>query len=135
MRSSHLALIAACSFASFAHADVIDNTWLGGAGSWNDPSKWSAGVVPNNSGSTTFCAVVPSGSITTALNAATITLDSLVLDTGGSVSSVARRSASSQVDGTLTIVNNYTTAGPLSGGGTLDIGVVPSTGTLAALDR
>src|SRR4051794_32735373 len=119
------------ALASPALANVFDTTWLGGAGSWNDPTKWSGGVVPDNSGTTTFRAFVPSGTITTPVGAATISLDSLVLDTGASVRlGSLSTTAGSQVNGTLTIVSNYTTGAALAGSGTLDIGVVPSTGVL-----
>jgi hypothetical protein len=36
-----------------------DVTWLGGNSSWGDASRWSAGVVPLNSGSNTFNVFIP----------------------------------------------------------------------------
>jgi hypothetical protein len=32
--------------------------WIGGSGNWSDPSNWDIGVVPNNSGGTTYAAIV-----------------------------------------------------------------------------
>jgi len=37
---------------------LITATWLGGDGSWNDPSKWSTGTVPTNGGGNDYHVVL-----------------------------------------------------------------------------
>ena len=48
-RHGLLLVAVGATFTQAARADVINTSWLGGNGSWNDPTKWSGGVVPNNS--------------------------------------------------------------------------------------
>ena len=72
------ATLSLTSLTSLTRADAIDNTWLGGSGSWNDPTKWSAGVVPNNSGATTFRVTINNG-FGPSVNISP-TVDSLTID-------------------------------------------------------
>jgi hypothetical protein len=40
---------------------MVNDNWLGGTGNWSNPANWSAGVVPNNSGSTVYNVIINSG--------------------------------------------------------------------------
>lgn len=51
-----LAVAATCS-ALNATAATITSTWLGGAGAWEDPTQWSAGV-PQNTASDSYTAAI-----------------------------------------------------------------------------
>ena len=59
-----LAVIVACLIPSLANAQtVVNDNWLGGTGDWSDATKWSAGVVPNNSsdGTVVYDVTIASG--------------------------------------------------------------------------
>jgi hypothetical protein len=75
-----LAVAATCS-ALNATAATITSTWLGGAGAWEDPTQWSAGV-PQNTASDSFTAAIdgqnPVASQVTLSTA--VTIDSLQVD-------------------------------------------------------
>lgn len=121
-----LTFAVACTLASFAHADVIDNTWLGGSGSWNDPTKWSAGVVPNNNAADTFRVVVPSGTVTfSAPSGDGIVIDAMSVHSGARVQSSGRPITTNQslhLDGVFVASpGGVGTGATLSGGGTLSI--------------
>src|SRR3954451_24434935 len=96
---------------SLARADVADAIWLGGAGNWFDATKWSGGVVPNNTASSTFRVVVPTGSVTTS--AGTINIDALTIGGAGTlvVSGFQNRfsvlSSTVRVDGDLTSAGDF----------------------------
>jgi hypothetical protein len=70
-------------------------TWTGGAGdgNWSNPLNWNPNVVPNNSGSTLYRVVVPSG-VTVVVDPtvpATLQIEELVLGTGSALSLRAGR--------------------------------------------
>src|SRR5688572_30324460 len=117
MRSKSLAiLLAACaSSTSLLHADVIDTTWLGGDGSWHNSAGWSGGVVPNNSGSTTFNSTIPTGSL--LLTSSGVTIDSLGLDADATlrISRSLAINGNARIDGYLRSFNLLTIAGALTG--------------------
>jgi hypothetical protein len=87
---------------SAVEADFVFSTWLGGAGSWTDPSKWSGGVVPNNTGSTTFRVSIPSGTVSST---APVSIDTL--DVAGWLSKQASLTltGNAHVDGTVSLAN------------------------------
>lgn len=120
-----LAVFSSCLAITPAHADVIDTTWLGGSGSWNDPTKWSGGVIPNNTANESFRVTVPSGTITTT-STSPVAVAALTLDTGALVNVRYPLSAvSAHVDGRI-LIDGTMTAAQLSGSGTVSVG---NTGT------
>lgn len=142
-RTALLLFATSASVASLARADVINATWLGGAGSWNDPTKWSGGVVPNNNGTTTFRVVVPTGSVTTSAGSGSvnITVDALMIGGGGTLSVIGAvprfnvLSSTVQVDGGLISGGTFQLGsnGLLTGTGTITLmgfGVGASSGGL-----
>ncbi|HVT80922.1 MAG TPA: hypothetical protein VHM90_09715, partial [Phycisphaerae bacterium] len=81
-----LALLVWASAAS-AHGAQIVSTWLGGAGNWNDPTKWSGGVVPSNAANSYLVNIdgaSPTASVVTwnasPANLPAISLDALTID-------------------------------------------------------
>jgi hypothetical protein len=110
--------------ASFARADVMNATWLGGAGSWNDPTKWSGGVVPNNNATQSFNAFVPTGS--PSINGLSLSIYGLHVDSLGTVNFATGSLAISNeifVDGVVRCPNARLFAGaPVSGVGTVVVG-------------
>lgn len=133
MRTAHFArgrkaaafLVATCALiSSRAHAVVIDTTWLGGSGSWDDPTKWTGGVVPNNTASDSFRAIVPAGE---PYVVGLTVINELRLDASSQLS----MGAPITVLGTATIdgivkdqtVNASTTVGALAGSGTFLLGM------------
>jgi hypothetical protein len=122
--------------APMLRADVIDTTWLGGTGSWHDASKWSAGVVPNNSGTTTFNVFIPGGMVSgsTAITvnrvnlagAATLTISSGLYAAAGE----------SHLDGFFKVEGGFqlTGMGKLTGVGTIDVGSVSSYARLSGTE-
>ncbi|MGH7180248.1 MAG: hypothetical protein ACREJC_22915 [Tepidisphaeraceae bacterium] len=119
-------------------AAVVDTTWLGGTGSWSDAAKWSTGVVPNNSGGTTYRVVIPSGTV----NGGVFTIDSLTLNSGaGLLVTTPHPNAfnvlgASQIDGSMTLSIGRTIVGApgsLTGTGVITI-VAGSGGGLASTD-
>jgi hypothetical protein len=108
--------------ADVACADVIDATWLGGTGNWHDPTKWSGGVVPNNTATSTFRAWIPSGAV--SASEAAITLNALSLGSPSALSINALASLNvlnAEVNGNLTVRTGMT-AGPLTGIGVITVG-------------
>jgi phosphodiesterase/alkaline phosphatase D-like protein len=100
------------------------DVWLGGAGSWTDPTKWSLGVVPNNGNdvnnvSTTFTAEISNGQNTSAAvtipSGTGITIDNLSIDATNS----------------LTIANGGTLAVVSNAGGGSTTGTIDNAGTIA----
>ncbi|MBI1178670.1 hypothetical protein GC207_14655, partial [bacterium] len=70
-------------FRTMATAPAADISWLGGNGSWDDPSMWSPAVVPG----TTDTAIINSGTVTADndLQIATLTFTGGTLAGGGQV--------------------------------------------------
>jgi hypothetical protein len=57
-----LPIIAACFCPTICFGQtMVNDNWLGGTGNWSNPANWSAGVVPNNSGSTVYNVIINSG--------------------------------------------------------------------------
>ncbi len=68
-------------------ATQVIATWLGGVGNWNNPALWSSGVVPNNTGATTYDVRIDGGNpivSNVSLNMSA-TVDRLTLDVGDSL--------------------------------------------------
>ena len=59
----------------------VSTTWIGGPGNWNDPAKWSGGVVPNNGtpAGTTYNVFIDNGNVnfSTVTITTPVTIDSL----------------------------------------------------------
>lgn len=125
-------VIACAAFAAatptLCNADLIDTSCLGGTGSWHNPAQWSGGVLPNNSGSTTFQAFIPTGSVN--LPAPAITIDSLNLDPPATLNiSSSLTVDSARIDGNVVLIGTGVSGamavgppGSLSGFGTIFIG-------------
>jgi len=120
-----LLLAASASAASSARADVFDTTWLGGAGAWSDATKWSGGVVPKNSGSTTFRAFIPGGDVSSMNPTPPISIDALSIGAGASCTSSTALTVGGActINGSLSIQTKLTLMSPtLDGSGTLLVG-------------
>src|SRR4051794_20997039 len=76
------AAVAASALASqYARAVVVNDTWLTATnGTWSDPTKWSAAVVPNNGANTYAVTIGATGSPYTLTLNTTNTVDSLTLN-------------------------------------------------------
>ena len=73
---------------------VINATWLGGAGNWDNAALWDIGVVPNNGGGDTYNVFIDGGKIansTVNLNI-NATIDNLTIDAGDTLSAVTCKS-------------------------------------------
>ena len=103
---------------------VIDATWLGGAGNFNEPSQWSfvpaplSAQFPNNDADNFFNVFIDGGLTGTASNVAlntSVAIDSLTIDSGDSLQIID--------DQTLTIVEdpNRAASGQVVNGGTIDM--------------
>jgi hypothetical protein len=107
-RSTRSAVFSAVLFAGIARADQQTVAWLGGVGSWNNAAMWSGGVVPNNSGTTTYNVLIDGGragaSTVMATGAANnFAVDSLAIDAGDQFTA-----------GTLSITHSLLLNGTLS---------------------
>ena len=128
-RSAMLLTLAA---GSIVRADVVDVTWLGGTGSWNDPTMWSGGVVPNNTPSTTFRVTIPSGLITRTPGS--VAIDALTIGAAGSLRIISTSgfnvtSSNVLVDGQLTLISQMRLGANalLTGTGTISVsGIGPT---------
>lgn len=90
--------------------DAVVAHWIGGSGNWSDPTHWDINAVPNNSGPTTYTAIVDLAS-----SDPTITVDQSV-----SISSLtSSESVQVQSGRSLAISGNVTNTGTLSTAGTL----------------
>jgi hypothetical protein len=101
---------AACALEDISvHADLIVTSWLGGVGSWSTASNWSGGVIPNNSGSTSFDVRIDAGnsagSAVTMQGSPPITIDGLTIDAGDELDM--------SPSGSLTITGQLTVNGTL----------------------
>src|SRR5262249_35155321 len=57
--------VSALSFAPLAIAQSVESAqWIGGDGSWTDPTRWSTGTVPNNTASTVYAVSIDNGNST-----------------------------------------------------------------------
>ena len=78
------AILVALAMAEPANAAQLAAGWTGGTGSWTDPTKWTTGAVPNNTGGTTYAVSIDNGnaaaSKVTLSSATTVSIDSLVID-------------------------------------------------------
>jgi len=65
-RASIALLLALAPSASLAATQNI--TWTGGSttSNWEDPSKWSPNVIPNNTGLTTYNVLIDNGALSAA---------------------------------------------------------------------
>jgi hypothetical protein len=104
-------------------AQAINDTWAGGNGSWNDPTKWNNGV-PNNSGSTTYSVFIDGGlndGAVVTISGINPTISNLTVDSGNSLTVGDNQS--------LTIAGG-TSAGSLAIAGTLNLGSTGDTTNL-----
>ncbi|HMO14716.1 MAG TPA: hypothetical protein PKD64_12575 [Pirellulaceae bacterium] len=86
------------------NAVVLDATWLGGSGTWSNPSAWSTADFPNNGngGGFDYNAIVNGGTVSLDQN---IVIEGLTLSGGGTISGshdLAMNAASTWTNGTMT---------------------------------
>jgi hypothetical protein len=100
--------VAAAAPAAAAQATA---TWLGGTGNWNDPTKWSGGVVPNNGTpvGTTYAVVIdggkPAASVVTLNQIATVDALTVNADDALTIANGQRLIVENSGAGTGTITN------------------------------
>src|SRR5262244_3555831 len=80
-------VIALGGWVTAARAAQQPANWLGGAGDWDDPTKWSTGVIPDNGGGTTYAVNIDNGNAAASSgtlhgSGPTRTVDSLQIDSG-----------------------------------------------------
>lgn len=106
--------------------DCVLARWIGGSGSWFDPTAWDVGVVPNNSGSTTYCVTID------RLDADPV----ITVDRNVTVSTLINAETLHVVTGTTVVADNAENRGTIeaSGAGTLTLAGADwqNTGTLQA---
>lgn len=138
-RTAALVLAALGMFPCASRAVVVDATWIDGNSSWHNPAGWNIGVVPNNSGGTSYNATIPT-SVVTYTAPPIVTIDNLnvgaaaTLHIAGPFSTTVGARVDGQMDidagpgggGTFTVGSS----GLLTGSGTLTIGPGPGFGTL-----
>ena len=107
--------------------DGVTAHWIGGSGNWSDPTHWDIGVVPNNSGSTTYSAVIdlPTSSPV------------ITIDQGVTINSLANSETILVGAGLTTVANEVNNGGVIqvvgsSAGLTLS-GTVANTGDASAI--
>lgn len=75
--------------------------WIGGSGNWSDPTHWDIGVVPNNTGSTTYSAVIE----------ATTSNPVVTIDQAVTIDSLVNSETVQVTNGTTKILNQVENAG------------------------
>ena len=70
-----------------AQAAQVTATWIGGSsGNWSVPTNWSTGVVPNNSGGTTYNVIIDNSATTASVQLnGNFTIDALAVNAGDSL--------------------------------------------------
>jgi exo-beta-1,3-glucanase (GH17 family) len=119
-------LFAADRASSYNSGSAVTARWIGGSGNWSDPTHWDIGVVPNNSGSTSYAVIIdlPSMNVTVTIDQ-TITVDSLT-----NAETIVVANGSSTIS---TSVNNRGTIQLTNSNASLTVsGTVANTGDISA---
>jgi hypothetical protein len=145
-RSTLRALAAAAAFTGLpAHAATITSIWLGGTGSWEDPTQWSAGT-PSNTATDSFTALIDANNpvMSQVTLSSPIGVDGLNVSVGDALvvtssGQLTITGASLQIDGQLMLQGSggasqstlvfSAPAATLSGGGTVELANATLTGS------